>query len=101
AREVAGLPQGVIGELAWSPDAESLVFTLTAPTRPRELWLLDVASGAARCLHGAVAIGLERHRLVDWRLVEFPSFDGRSLPSWLAVPEAPPPAAGRKAVVWV
>jgi dipeptidyl aminopeptidase/acylaminoacyl peptidase len=100
AQVVAGLPQGVVGELAWSPDAKHLVFSLTAPTRPRELWLLDVASGAARCLHGAVG-SLDRCRLVDWRLAHFPTFDGRSLPAWLAVPDAPPPSAGRKAVVWV
>ena len=43
-----------IGDLEFSPDGSRLAFTVTEPVkateRPRSLWLLDVAAGAARPL---------------------------------------------------
>src|SRR2546426_2814696 len=48
------LNRRAIGDLEFSPDGTRLVFTVTDPpkgsTRPRHLWLLDVASGRLRPL---------------------------------------------------
>jgi dipeptidyl aminopeptidase/acylaminoacyl peptidase len=98
---VEGLPQGVIADLAWSPDGDRLAFTLTAPTRPREIWLLEIATMTARPLLGAELGGLDPGDFVPWNLVAFPSFDGRRIPAWLAQPPDLPPSGRRKAVVWV
>jgi dipeptidyl aminopeptidase/acylaminoacyl peptidase len=98
---IGGLPQGVVADLTWSPDGARLAFSLSAPTLPRELWLLDIASRRARCLLAADTGALDAGALVPWQLLDFPSFDGRPIPTWLAVPEGPAPDGGRKAVVWV
>jgi dipeptidyl aminopeptidase/acylaminoacyl peptidase len=37
----------------------------------------------------------------DWQLVSFPTFDGRELPGFLALPEGAPPAGGWPVLVWV
>lgn len=98
---VQGLAQGVIADLTWSPDGSRIAFSLTAPATPRDLWLLDVATGVPRLVLASDSAGLDRDGFVDWRLVDFPSFDGRRIPAWLAMPNRPAPVGGRKAVVWV
>ena len=95
------MPQGVVGDLAWSPDGARLAFSLSAPTIPRELWLLDMPRRTPRRLLPADTGALDPAAFVPWQLSEFASFDGRTIPTWLAVPEGPAPAGGRKAVVWV
>src|SRR5437016_1176658 len=53
------LNRRAIGDLEFSADGARLVFTVTEPpsgtTRPRHLWLLDVASARVRALTGADA----------------------------------------------
>ena len=48
------LDRRTIGDLEFSPDGAHLVFTVTEPpkgtTRPRHVWMLDVASGTVRQL---------------------------------------------------
>ncbi|HVJ52566.1 MAG TPA: S9 family peptidase [Aliidongia sp.] len=92
------LPEGVVEGPSWSPDGSSLVFTLTGPDRPRALCLYELATGATRLLLAADTTG---QGLVRWRLVGIPSFDGRQIAAWLAEPNEPAPATGRKAVVFV
>ncbi|HEV2673643.1 MAG TPA: S9 family peptidase [Aliidongia sp.] len=91
-------PAGVIGEIAWSPDGASIVFSQTDPTRPRGLWRLDVAGGQVAPLLAVEAPDLV---LRPWNLARFESFDGLEIQAWLALPAGPPPEGGRKAVVWV
>ncbi len=45
---VTGLPHGIAGDLAWSPDSGALAFTAAAPTEPAALWLWR--DGTARAL---------------------------------------------------
>ncbi len=99
ARAVAGLPPGVVGDFAWSPDGARLAFALTAPTLPRALWMLDLATGVPRQILGHD--GAASARFVDWRLDAFATFDGRQIPTWHAVPDEPASEGGRKAVIWV
>jgi dipeptidyl aminopeptidase/acylaminoacyl peptidase len=91
-------PQGVVEGLSWSPDGARLLFALAGPARPRALCVLDTATGAMDVVLASDTAG---HGLVSWRLVAFPTFDGRSIPAWLAEPDGPAPAEGRKAVVFV
>ena len=92
---VAGLPQGVVSEAAWSPDGAALAVTVASPTEPPGIWLWR--DGAMRPLwrpERTVAVQ-------DFDLVEWESIDGRRIPGWLALPSGPAPAAGHPAVVWV
>jgi dipeptidyl aminopeptidase/acylaminoacyl peptidase len=92
---VEGLPRGVVGDLAFSPDGSALAFTASSPTEPASLWLW----------RDGTAMPVWRPDppppCVGWELVEWTSFDGMKIPGWLALPAGPVPARGHKAIIWV
>jgi len=92
---IEGVPCGVAGDLAFSPDSRSLVFTASAPAEPSGLWLWQ--DGVARALWQPEA----PPGCVDWDLVGWMSLDDRFIPGWLALPPGPVPAGGHKAVIWM
>jgi dipeptidyl aminopeptidase/acylaminoacyl peptidase len=91
------LPEGVVADLAWSPDGTTLAFSASTPTQPPGLCLYDVTTQAVRTLWEPEAPAEVR----PFTLVSWPSFDGRTIPGWFATPAGTPPAAGWPAVVWV
>lgn len=90
-------PPGAITKIAWRPDGEAVAFDLVCPTRPSTIWTAG-RTGAASL---AFAAGPAPEGAVDYTTVSFPTFDGRELPSFLALPPGEPPSGGRAAVVWV
>ena len=91
------MPRGVVGDLAWSPDSTTLAISASSPTQPPRLFLFDVASRALRTLHQpASPPGVRPFELVEWE-----SFDGRTVPGWFATPGGTAPADGWPVVVWV
>jgi dipeptidyl aminopeptidase/acylaminoacyl peptidase len=95
---VTGLPRGVVSDLAFSPDGTMLAFTVSAPTVPATIWLWQ--DGTARPVV-APDNPVDPTHFVDPELVSWPSFDGTSIPGWLALPQGRPPAGGFPAIVWV
>jgi dipeptidyl aminopeptidase/acylaminoacyl peptidase len=91
-------PAGVITKLTWQPDGAGLAFDLACPTRPSTLWHYNPGEAAAELLFAASE---PPAALRDWKLVSFPTFDGRDLPGFLAVPEGVAPAGGWPVLVWV
>ena len=93
---VAGLPSGVVSDLAWSPDGTTLAFSVAAPTEPPSLWLWR--DGVARVIWQP-----EPHPagFVDFEPVAWESFDGTRIPGWFALPRGPQPAGGYPAIMWV
>ena len=98
---VAGLPHGVVGDLAWAPGGKKLAFTAQSPTSPPGIWQWE--DGVARPLlqSGTAEAGIDPAGLIAPGLVEWTSFDGAKIPGWFAKPEGAPPAAGFPSVVWV
>ena len=94
---VAGLPQGVAADLAWSPDGALLALSASGPTTPSGVYLVDAATAQAR----PVWVPDAPAGLVAFDLVEWASFDGRATPGWFARPAGPVPEAGWPVVVWV
>jgi dipeptidyl aminopeptidase/acylaminoacyl peptidase len=102
--EAAGLPEGVVADLAWAPDNLDLAFSLTGPTAPAGIWLWDAATGMARPLwrpDPKQEAGIDPATFIAPALVEWESFDGRRIPGFYATPRGPAPAGGWPAVVWV
>ncbi len=101
-RAVTGVPQGVAGDLAWSPDGTALAFSAEGPTAPPGLYLWE--GGAVRPLwqpDPAAEAGIDPERFTGFTLVSWPGLDGQEVPGWLALPPGPAPAGGFPSVVWV
>jgi dipeptidyl aminopeptidase/acylaminoacyl peptidase len=96
--EAPDYPAGVITKLSWHPDGTTLAFDLACPTRPATLWRHQAGSTAAELLFAASE---PPAAVRDWETVSFPTFDGRDLPAFLALPDGPVPAGGWPVLVWV
>lgn len=95
---VEGLPEGIIADLAFSPDGSKLAFTLQGPTAPAGIWLWQ--DGAARPVFRPDAVpGLPP--FMPMTLVNWTAPDGLEIPGFYALPATPKPAGGYPAVVWV
>jgi len=90
------LPRGVVADLSWSPDGNTLAFVLATPTDPPSLWIW--CDGAAEIAWRADPAPLP---LSDVELVEWKTFDGTDIPGWLALPQHPRPENGHPAIMWV
>jgi len=102
--ELAGLPEGVIADLAWAPDNSALAFSVTGPAAPAGIWLWDAATAAVRPLwrpDPKAEAGIDPATFIAPGLVEWQSFDGRLIPGFYAAPRGPVPTGGWPAVVWV
>jgi dipeptidyl aminopeptidase/acylaminoacyl peptidase len=96
--EVEGLPEGVIGDLAWAPDGSKLAFSVQGPTEPAGIWLWE--AGQVRCVWRPEKVAALPD-FVPMTLVSWAAPDGLSIPGFYALPSGPKPAAGYPAVVWV
>ena len=94
---VAGLPRGVVADLAWSADSRVVAFTAQSPTTPPGLWTWDATAHAASPLFQPSP----PDGLIDFELVAWEGLGGMEIPGWFARPTTPAPAGGLPAVVWV
>jgi dipeptidyl aminopeptidase/acylaminoacyl peptidase len=99
---VAGLPAGLVADLAWAPDSQSLACTAQSPTNPPGLWLWQ--AGAVHQLNlpdPFAGTGIDPATLIAPELVAWTSFDGTTIPGWYARPPRPVPEGGFPSIVWV
>lgn len=75
------IPEGIVGGFAFSPDSGRLAFTLTAPERNPDVWVLDLSDGDARRITRSSTAGIPPRTFRRPRLVRYPSFDGRQIPA--------------------
>lgn len=86
------LPGGVAEGFAFSPDSRRVAFTLTAPDRNPDVWVLDLASagsedGGARRVTRSATAGIPASTFRRPEAVRFESFDNRKIPGLLYEPE--------------
>ncbi len=82
------MPGGIVGGFRFSPDSKKLAFTLTAPERNPDVWVLDLVGGEARRLTRSSTAGIPPGSFRKPRVVRYPSFDGREIPALFHEPEA-------------
>ena len=82
------LPEGIVGGFEFSPDSRRLAFTLTAPERNPDVWVLDLTDGEARRLTRSSTAGIPHRTFRKPRVVRYESFDGREIPTLFHEPEA-------------
>lgn len=99
---VTGLPEGIIGDLAWKPDSATLVVTAQGPTNPPTLFAVRDAAATAMAMPDPLSpAGLTPDKLVPMQLIEWVSFDGTRIPAFYALPKSSPPPGGYPAVMWI
>ena len=92
---VSGFETGVATDLSWSTDGKRLAFAWSDWERPAGLYVWE--AGEVRAVWASSpGVPVQAFRLVEWS-----SFDGWTVPGWLALPAGERPAAGWPAVVWV
>ncbi len=84
----------------WSPDGDRISYTFETPTRPAELFVLDVASGESRLLHSTIAEGSAENLDMPEK-VAYPSSDGLTIESYLHRPPNAEPGERFPGVMWI
>jgi len=82
------IPEGIVGGFEFSPDSGRLAFTLTAPERNPDVWVLDLPDGDAMRLTRSSTAGIAPRTFRKPRIVRYTSFDGREIPALFHEPEA-------------
>jgi len=94
-RPVAAMPDGVAADPSWSADGTRLAFNWSSPEKPSGLYLWENGTVSPAWVP---ALDLPTF---PFRLIEWTSFDGRTIPGWLAIPANGTPNGARPAVIWV
>lgn len=97
-RRVGGLPEGLIGNLDFSPDGRKLALTLNSHDTPSDVFVLSLGPGAleyarpTRWTESEVG-GLDTDSFIGPQLISYRSFDGRDIPAFYFKPagEGPHP----------
>jgi dipeptidyl aminopeptidase/acylaminoacyl peptidase len=86
---VPALPLGQVGGLALTSDGRHAVMSISTPTRPWNLAVVDLATGGLRWLTDAEPSAAGATRLVEPTLIHYPARDGRQIPAYLYRPHHP------------
>src|SRR5215203_4376509 len=81
------IPEGIVGGFEFSPDSRRLAFTLTAPERNPDVWVVDLPDGDARRLTRSSTAGISPRSFRKPRVVRYTSFDDRRIPALFYQPE--------------
>ncbi len=84
----------------WSPTGDRISYTMETPTRPAELFAMDLASGETTLVHSEVAEGAAA-KLYMPEKVTYPSSDGLTIPGYLHGPQAVQPEERLPGVMWI
>ena len=79
ARPIAAMPDGVVGALKWHANGRDLAIGLSAGGAPADVYSVDVGTGALTRWTESELGGITPNQLTAPKLVEWPSFDGRTI----------------------
>ena len=82
------IPAGIVGGFEFSPDSGRLAFTLTAPERNPDVWVVELPDGEARRLTRSSTAGIPPRSFRKPRVLRYTSFDGREIPALFYEPES-------------
>ena len=84
----------------WSPDGDRISYTFETPTRPAELFVLEIASGESSLVHSEIPPGAAE-RLHPPAKVRYPSTDGLVIEAYLHRPPDAAPGERFPGVLWI
>lgn len=85
------LPKGIVYGVRFARSAPVLGFSMAGSTRTGDAWTMDLASGEATQWTLSEMGGLDPSTFIEPTLVEFESFDGRTIPAFYYRPEGEGP----------
>lgn len=81
-------PQGVLtGRLAFDPASRKLGFSMSTSRSPGDVYTFELRTRKLERWTDSEVGGLDPESFVEPKLIEFDSFDGRKIPSWLYAPK--------------
>ncbi len=86
ARVAVPITAGVVSSPEWSPDGSRIAYTFGTPTRPADLFVVEVASGVTRQLTSSMTETVQR-TLIEPEKVSYRS-DEFTIPAYLFKPAA-------------
>jgi dipeptidyl aminopeptidase/acylaminoacyl peptidase len=92
---------GVVSKPDWSPDAARISYVLATPTRPADLYTIDVASQRVTQLTTSMPEGGFGKRLTVPEKITYPSSDGFVISAYLYRPERLRPEERVPGVMWI
>lgn len=98
---LTGLPQGDLGSIRFDEDESRIAFTVSSDTSPADIYVADLASGAATRLTNALNPAIDEADLVTATIGRFASYDGVEVPGVLYRPKGASAANPAPAIVWV
>ncbi len=89
---VSGIPDGVMGGLAFSPDNTHLAFSLSSARTPGDVYVLNTGTGAVQRWTNSEVGGLNTGNFVSPQLVRYETFDKvngkpRTIPAFYYKPQ--------------
>lgn len=85
--KLPALPKGIIGGVSFSPDGSKLALSLTTPTAPADVHVVDLGKGKVEQWTKSEVGGLNTETFADASLIQFPTFDQRQIPAFLFKPK--------------
>jgi dipeptidyl aminopeptidase/acylaminoacyl peptidase len=84
---LTGVPAGDIGGVRFNRDETKIAFTVASDTSPSDVFVADLATGAATRLTTNLNPAIDEAMLVDSEVVRYKSFDGLDIPAILFMPK--------------
>ncbi len=84
---LSGVPAGDIGGVRFNRDETKIAFTLASDTSPSDVFVADLATGAATRLTTSLNPAIDEAMLVEGEVVRYKSFDGLEIPAILFKPK--------------
>jgi len=99
--ELSGLPEGDLAQIRFSPDETKVALMVSTDTSPRDIYVVDRASGDSRRLTRAANPAIDEAILVASTVVRYASFDRLEIPGILYKPANASADNPVPALVWV
>lgn len=84
---LTGVPAGDVGSVRFNRDETKIAFTVASDTSPADVFVADLATGAATRLTKNLNPAIDEQTLVQTEVVRYKSFDGLDIPAILFKPK--------------
>jgi dipeptidyl aminopeptidase/acylaminoacyl peptidase len=84
---ITGAPAGDVNNVRFNRDETKIAFTVASDTSPADVFVADLATGAATRLTKNLNPAIDETMLVDGEVVRYKSFDGLDIPAILFKPK--------------